>query len=199
MEKFIESHRTRVKRAKLQADRLPEKISRSDMEAFVEFYLLEDVLNLIEWRLAKEKGKTVETRGGELAHKSNLAKFTSIKNVFEQAVEIVWAMIDSGNYKVVWRSIPERALMKNASNIKNLPKLRAIGTKLLEAMMEEMRTALVEDTKFTESLDDIESHNENVSRYQGLPSMDEIEEVIKAAELAIPEIKGKKKDSPILN
>ena len=203
MQNIIESHRTRVKRAKDYAESFPEKLSRMDLEAIVEFYLLEDIERLYDYRLKRESKNSSDTKGGQLAHKANMAKFAAIKNIFAQAADIARAMIDSGNYRSVSRAIPERALMRNAGDVKHLPKIRDLGTGLLDRMMEDMRFVLEEVRKTDDAITDIETHDANVKRYKGISS-DDAEEILKAAEQAIAEAEKafpetKKNNASILN
>ena len=64
--KFITSHRVRVARANELINQLPERISIIDREAYVEFFLLEDIVRLYEYRLNQERKKNVETKAGEM-------------------------------------------------------------------------------------------------------------------------------------
>lgn len=199
MQKFITSHRFRVKRAEEARKNSPEKISIFDREAFVEFYLLEDIVRLYEYRLEMEKKKNVETRAGEMAKKRNIEKFTALINIFKSAIEIAWGEITSGNYKAVWKAIPEHALMVAANNLKYLPELRDLAVRLLKTLSEEALEAVGQSVAFDESLDDIEAHDANVRTVRGLPSEAEIDEIIRAVEVAIPNEVAGKKSKPKLN
>ena len=197
-EKLITSHSSRVKRAKEYVKNSPERISIFDREAVVEFYLLEDIVRLYEWRIEQESKKTVQTKGGEMAHKRNLAKFTAVVNLFKSAIEIAWSEITSGNYKAVWSSIPEGALMKAAGSLKYLPELRDLATRMLRRLSEEAIIATSESEALDEDLAAIESHEENVRKVKGLPSEAEIDALIKAVEIAIPDMDVKEsKPKPV--
>ena len=197
--KFITSHRSRVKRAEEARKNSPEKISIFD-RAFVEFYLLEDIVRLYEYRLDLEQKKKVETRAGEMAKKRNIEKFAAIVNIFKSAIEIAWGEITSGNYKAVWSAIPEHALMVAANSLKYLPELRDLAVKLLRALSNDALEATQQNVLFDESLDEIEDHESNVRRVKGLPSAEEIDEVIRAIEVAIPDDKkNKNKPNPNIN
>ena len=187
--KFITSHRSRVKRAEEYRKNSPEKISIFDREALVEFYLLEDIVRLYEYRLSEEQKKKVETRAGEMSKKRNMEKFSAIINIFKSAIEIAWGEIASGNYKAVWSAIPEHALMVAASKLKYLPELRELAVRLLKTLSNEALEATQQNVLFEESLDEIEDHESNFRRVKGLPSTDEIDEIIKAVEVAIPDEK----------
>ncbi len=196
MQKFITSHRFRVKRAEEARKNSPEKISIFDREAFVEFYLLEDIVRLYEYRLEMEKKKNVETRAGEMAKRRNIEKYTALINIFKSAIEIAWGEITSGNYKAVWKAIPEHALMVAANSLKYLPELRDLAVRLLKTLSEEALEAVGQNVAFDESLDDIEAHDANVRTVRGLPSAVEINEIIRAVEVAIPYDVTSKKSKP---
>ena len=186
-QKFITSHRFRVSRAKRAIQNSPERISIFDREAYVEFYLLEDIVRLYEYRLEAEKRKVVTTRAGELGKNRNIEKFSAIINIFKSAIEIAWSEITSGNYKNVWKAINEHALMIAAGSMKNLPELRQLAVALLKELSEEALAATQENAEFNEQLDDLESHEANVRSVRGLPSAEEIDELVRAAEVAIPD------------
>jgi len=198
-EKFITSHRERVKKAEMRRRESPEKISIFDREAFVEFYLLEDIVRLYEYRQQKELTKVVTTRAGEIAKKRNIEKFSAIINIFKSAIEIAWGEIDAGNYKAVWRSIPERALMVAANNLKYLPEMRDLAIKLLKNLSNEALEATAENMELEESIDDLEDHEENVRRMRDLPSSEDINEMIRAIEIAIPQEDKFKKNKSLIN
>lgn len=183
--KFITSHRSRVKRAEQARRQSPEKISIFDREAYVEFYLLEDIVRLYQYRLDREQKKVVETRPGRIAKERNIRKFMAIINVFTAAAEIAWGEIDSGNYSVVWKKIPEGALMLAANSLKHLPRLCAIGTSMLKALSDESLIAEKSVVDFDEAMDAIEDHEANVRNLRGLPSPDEVEAIIREANSAI--------------
>lgn len=63
-QKFITSHRDRVQRAIKLISNLSEHISIFDREAFVEFFLLEDIERLYRSRYQKVKGRNPTTREG---------------------------------------------------------------------------------------------------------------------------------------
>lgn len=195
--KFITSHGNRVKRAEEYRKNSPEVISIFDREAFVEFYLLEDIVRLYKYRLEGEQNKKVETRAGAMTKKRNIEKFSAVINIFESAIEIAWGEITSGNYKAVWSAIPEHALMRAANSLKHLPELRDLSVKLLRSLSNDALEATAQNADFDQSLDEIEDHEANVRRVKGLPSADEIEEVIRAIEIAIPaETKKANKPNP---
>lgn len=185
-QKFITSHRTRVKRAKDALKDSPEKVTLIDREAYVEFYLLEDVVRLYEYRLEQEKRKVMTTRAGERGKNANVEKFSAIINLFNSAIEIAWGQITSGNYSAVWKAIPEHALSIAASSIKNLPALRKIAVDLLKELLDEAVVASAENIAFEEDQDRLDAHDANVRSVKGLPSPEEVDALIRAVEVAIP-------------
>lgn len=189
--KFITSHRTRVRRAETARKNSPEKISIFDREAYVEFYLLEDIVHLYEYRLDTEAKKKVTTRAGEMAKARNMKKFNAIIKIFTSAIEIAWGEITSGNYKAVWSSIPEHALMVAANSLKYLPELRAIAVKMLKNLSNEALEAAKERVALDDSLDEIEDHEANYRSVKNMPSEDEIDAIIRAVEDIIPDKKAK--------
>lgn len=196
--KFITSHRVRVARANELINQLPERISIIDREAYVEFFLLEDIVRLYEYRLNQERKKNVETKAGEMTKERNIRKFSAIINIFKSAIEIAWGEISSGNYRAVWSSIPEHALMVAANSLKYLPKLRMIAVKMLKNLSTEALDATNQSVVFDESLEGIEDHEVNVRAVKNLPSEDEINAIIRVAEDVIPDDKVRlKKDESI--
>lgn len=185
--KFITSHRSRVRRAEKVRKESPEKISIFDREAYVEFYLLEDIVRLYEFRLEREQKKIVETRQGQITKERNIRKFSAILNVFKAAIEIAWGEIDSGNYKVVWKNIPEHSLMVAANSLKYLNTLCSIGTEMLDALSSESMTAEEAVVALDEAADKLEAHEANTRTVKGLPSPEEIMAIINEAKSAIAE------------
>lgn len=190
--KIIRSHRARSKQAKEMLknndEYRGETISIIDREAFVEFYLLEDIVRLYNNRLKREKNYTPQGRADEKGKQTNIEKFSAIINVFNAAIGAARSAINSGDYKKVWKAIHEGALMSVAKNVKNLPELRELAIDMLRELSSDMIIAVGESNKLDDDLDDIDAHEENVRRIKNLPpTMAEIEEVIRAAEAAIPD------------
>ncbi len=196
-QKFITSHRFRVKRAKARAQ--SPDFSKESVEAYAALYLLEDVKRLYEYRLRQEEGKEAETAAGERAKKLNIEKFSAVISIFGSAYEVAKGQIDSGNYASVKRAIPERALRRAADNTKNLPRLREIAVALLRELMDDALHATEENQKLSEGLTELDDHERNVRRFKGLPeakdearastmpSPQDVESIIRAAEEAIPD------------
>ena len=87
--KFISSHRSRVKRAEEYRKNSPEKISIFDREAFVEFFLLEDIERLYTYRYQKVKNKKKETREGAFYQKKQLEKIHYLLYMLKKCIEIM--------------------------------------------------------------------------------------------------------------
>ncbi|MBR6071812.1 MAG: hypothetical protein IKP77_03145 [Acholeplasmatales bacterium] len=185
-EKIITSHAFRVKRAKEYVKNSPDKISIFDREAIVEFYLLEDVVELFEYRYNNESKKTATTRGGEMAHQRNLKRYELLTKLYTQTAEIARALIDSGEYKIVWKSIPEGNLMKAAKSIKNVAIVKEIGIDLLKELSDEALELERMSIEVEEQLDDLERHESNVRLVRGIPTQEEISNLISEVEAVMP-------------
>ncbi len=193
-EKIIRSHRARVKHANATLKNNPrykrERISIIDREAFVEFYLLEDIAKLYNIRLKEEQAYVPQGRADERGKKANIEKFSAIISVFNAAIGAARTAINSGDYKRVWKAVPERLLMVAANSVRTLPELRMLAIEMLRDLSADMVVALEESAALDEDLDDLDAHEANVRSVKALsPTMDEIEEVIRAAEAAIPDKK----------
>lgn len=191
-QKTIRSHRERVRRANYVLKEDPyfkkERLSILDREALVEFYLVEDILQLYQKRLASEQAYEPHGRAAEKAKALNIKKFTAIINVLDAAIGVARAAIKAGDYTKVRRAIHEGALMAAANSVKNLPELRELAIELLRDLSADTLAAESESLAIDEDLDDLESHEENVRKVKGMaPSVDQIEEIIRAAEEAIPD------------
>ncbi len=193
-QKFIRSHRARVKQANETLRNNPryrgERISIVDREAFVEFYLLEDIVKLYNIRLREEQAYVPQGRADEKGKRQNIEKFSAIIAVFNAAIGAARSAINSADYKKVWKAIHEGALMAAANSVRSLPELKSLAIELLRELSEDMVVAVDVSHELDEDLDDLDAHEENVRRVKDLPpTMDEIEEVIRAAEAAIPDRK----------
>ena len=67
---------------------------------------------------------------------------------------------------------------------------------LLKELSEEALKATGESGALEESLDDMEAHEANVRKVRGLPSVEEINAVIREVEAAIPDEQPKSKLKP---
>lgn len=200
-EKTIRSHRARVKQANETIKNNPrykrERISVVDREAFVEFYLLEDIVKLYNTRLKEERDYIPHGRADEKGKQTNIEKFSAIINVFNAAIGAARASINSGDYKKVWKAIHEGALMAAANSVRSLPELKKLAIELLRELSEDMVEAVSVSRGIDEDLDDLEAHEANVRAVKNLPpTTDEIEEVIKAAEAVIPDRKRNSRLDP---
>lgn len=200
-EKTIRSHRARVKQANETLKTNPrykrERISIVDREAFVEFYLLEDIVKLYNTRLREEQAYVPQGRADEKGKRQNIEKFSAIIAVFNAAIGAARSAINSGDYKKVWKAIHEGALMAAANSVRSLPELKSLAIELLRELSEDMVVAVDVSHELDEDLDDLDAHEENVRRAKDLPpTMDEIEEVIRAAEAAIPDRRNTSRLNP---
>ncbi len=202
-QQIIRSHRDRVKQAneflKNSERYRVERISIFDREAFVEFFLLEDILSLYKIRLQDEESRTGETRAEQMAIERNMTKFKAIVSLFNSVIGVARAAINSGEYSLVWKAIPEYPLMMAANSTRKLPQLREMAATLLQALSDGMMEAGREVERMDEDLDNLESHEANVRKVTGLPSMEEIEAVIQEAERAIPDPKDSKTKKSTIN
>ena len=200
-EKIIRSHRARVRQANETIKNNPrykrERISIVDREAFVEFYLLEDIVKLYNIRLREEQAYIPQGRADEKGKQSNIEKFSAIISVFNAAIGAARTAINSGDYKKVWKAIHEGPLMAAANSVRSLPELRALAIELLRELSADMIVAVSEANELDEDLDDLDAHEANARSVKNLPpTMDEIEEVIRAAEAAIPDRKRNSRLDP---
>lgn len=190
-EKTIRSHRARVKEANNTLKNDPrykrERISIIDREAFVEFYLLEDIVRLYNGRLKDEQAYVPQGRADEKGKQLNIEKFSAIISVFNAAIGVARSAIKSGEYKKVWKAIHEGALMAAASSVRNLPELRGLANEMLRELSSDSVEAVDVAQGVDEDLDDLDAHEANVRSIKGLPSEADIDEIIRAAEIAIPD------------
>ena len=171
------------------------KVSLIDREAFVEYLLLEDLKKFYEDRLEAVKHPNApgeSTRAGQMAKAMNVEKFSAMCELFKSATDVAAHRLLDNDFSSVWRAIPEHALLTASSNVKNLPKLRAIVVDLLRELQEAQLASVAEVKKLNEALDDVEAHDANARLVCDLPDPSVIEETIKAAELAIPDAPAKK-------
>lgn len=198
--KTIRSHRERVKQAKIiiGTSYKNERISIIDREAFVEFLLLEDIANLYKIRLRKTEAIIPNDRAGERSRGVNIRKFKAIINVFNAAISVAQSAIDSGDYRKVWRSIHEGALMSTANSVNTLPQLKKLAIELLKDLTDDMAEAEEVNIKLEEDIDDLDAHEQNVFTVKGItPTIAQINDVIRDAEEAIPDdIKKNNRPNP---
>lgn len=193
---FITSHRMRVARAKREIGKLPFRVSLIDREAFVEGYLLEDIVRLYEYRLRETEKSEPSTPAGIRAKRLNLEKFNAIIKIFQSCNEVAKAQIQSGNYSIVWKSIPEHPLMVAAGSVKNMPKLREMAIVLLRSLVDETIQVGREEKTYDEQIADLDEHEINARKIYDVISPDQVEEIIKEVEDAFADdVKNKPKDN----
>ena len=194
----VRGHYQRSQEAKRILKEWEQPVNFIDRAAFVEFLLLEDVATLCNHRLEALKNSSVSgnlTHAGELASGMAIKRFTAISKLLESAKDVAYYLILSGDYKTVWKAIPERALISASRKPKDLAKLGEISIDLLEKLQDAKTNALIISGNLDEQLEDIERHDANTELYyamQNTPSEKDVEEVIKAVEDVIPGLRAKK-------
>ncbi len=200
MARIIRSHKERVRQAndtlKNNSRYNIERISIFDREAFVEFYLLEDIERLYRMRLANEEAYVPQGRADERGRVANIERFKAIINLFQAAIGACRAAISAGLYKAVWKAIPERALMVAANSVKRLPVLREIVGDILRDLYKDKTFVELVLKGVNDDLDDYDINDKNTREYYQLPTQDEIDEVIRSAEEVIPDKKRNNKVTP---
>lgn len=178
-QKFITSHAERVKRAKEWIKRLPEHISRFDREAFVEFFLLEEVEGLYRYRYGKVKSRKPTTREGIHFQKKQLEKMHYLIYMLVKCIEIMHGKLDEGAYSDVWMAIPEHQLKMAANNLKYLDKLIEITEDMLNDMSQEALALARKMKEQDEFMNDLEIHEANARSYYDVAEFNgEIDEII---------------------
>ena len=196
-EKIIRSHRERVKAAKSliasNPDYRAERITIVDREALVEFLLLEDIKRLYAMRLKREQNRVTIGPVDQRAKDKNIEKFSCIIDVFNAAIGAAVSAINSGDYKRVWKAIPEGALMAAANSVKNLPILRALAVEMLRDLYKDAQDASNISHGLLDDIKELDEHDVNTRNYYNIPLTPEsIENVISAVEAAIPDKKSTK-------
>ena len=183
----IRSHMERVKAAKAHISSNGIKCSIFDREAFVEFFLLEDIERVYQDKYNKgkerqESGTTTRSKLGKKANELNVQKFFAIKELFKNIVEVTVEQLYAENYKLVWKSIPEHALMRAANSTKYLSDLKDMAKDLIKNILDEAIVA-VENLMGIDDIEEyIEIHEGNVRKIKDLPDTEEMESLMKAAE-----------------
>ena len=133
-EKFITSHKFRVEKAKKQLETWPDKVTIFDREAFVEFYLFEDIIKFYKFKLSEEASKEVSDEKSEKKKNAKIKIYSEIIDVFSGICELAYAYMRNGNYKIVWSSVPEHALMTAANKPKYSKKLLEIAMEIADGL-----------------------------------------------------------------
>lgn len=187
-QKFITSHRFRVKRAEEIRKKSREKISIFDREAFVEWFLLEDIERLYTYRRDKAKleATRTETRQGTFYRKKQCEKMGYLLYMLKQCIEIMQGKLDEGAYADVWRAIHEHQLMVAAGNIKHLDTLISLTETMLKEVDADALKLAKKKLAGDEFMDELEAHDANVRSYYGLPSDAEISQILDVVEVDAP-------------
>ena len=179
-QKIIRTHNERVTVAREIAKRFPVNISRFDMEALVEFLLLEDVHRLYIFNYDRVKAKTAETEEGKFYQEKQLEKIHYVIYMLKACIEVMDGKIIDGDYTSVWKAIHEHQLRVAAMNIKYLDEL----IKLVEIMLGDIdREALElaqERRERQEFMAELKSNDENTRRVKGLDEyvVDKVAQVV---------------------
>lgn len=191
---MITSHRKRIKKAKIMAELMAEcseeKNSRALKKACAKVFLLEDIVDLYESRLKKEKDGRPLTRAGELARERNILQFQCIIKLFHAAIDVATSIINAGNYKIIDQAISERKLMYTAERNYLLPKLRGMVTDILDGISRDLYRTVQENQNLEEDLTELVMREETIAKYKDLPSLEEIKALIETAEKDIPDLKS---------
>ena len=135
----------------------------------------------------------VDQRGRD----KNIEKFSRIIDVFNAAIGSALAAINSGDYKRVWKAIPEGALMAAANSVRNLPVLRKIAVEMLRDLYNDAYEASSISYGLEEDIQELDEHDANIRSFNDISLTPEsIEEVIRAVEAAIPDKKSTTKVNP---
>lgn len=188
--KFVHSHAERKKKAEQLRQTLPMPVGFFDREALVEFLLLEELVNLYTYRLKLAEGRQYITGHGKKSGEANIIAFSALVKLFTTAMEVAESEIYSGNFKAVWSSIPEGALMRAAKSAgrEHMSAMRTLATKMLKNLTEDAMFAAEQASLLDDDLEEVEIHENNVRRVKNLPSEAEINALIREVELAIPDI-----------
>ncbi len=197
-QKFITSHRERVERAKRLIEPLPEHISIFDREAFVEFFLLEDIERLYRYRYEKVKSRNPTTREGIFSQKKQLEKMHYLIYMLTSCIEVLNGKIDVGAYSDVWKAIHEHQLKVAAGNMKYLDQLVKMTESMLKDVDEEALDAAHKMLEAGEFMNELEAHDANVRSLRGIPEYEEVNVVIDPAD-ADKSNKNSTKYKPDLN
>lgn len=178
-QKFITSHAERVKRAQRLIDQMPERISIFDREAFVEFFLLEDIERLYRYRYQKVESRKPITPEGIFAQKKQLEKMHYLIYMLVKCIEIMHGKLDEGAYSDVWKAIPEHQLKMTANNFKYLDRLIEITEDMLNDVSKEALALARKMKEQDEFMNDLEIHDANARSYYNISEFDgEIAEII---------------------
>lgn len=202
MEKIITSHRYRVKRANETIKEWPIKVSIFDREAFVEFYLLWDIIELYEHLIKVQKARQPATARGEESKARTLELLNAILAVFKTAADICEDQLYLGHFKNVWGSINEHALKRAARKTGNPSVMAKLAIKLLKDIYAEAADATKTVCDMDDEAERNKKHDANVRTVRGIPSREEIDAIIADIEDSIDSNTNTNRGSstkPILN
>ena len=166
--KFITSHTERVRRAKEFASHFPIKLSRISLEAYVEYFLVEDVRRLYEYRHSVVKSRKKVTQEGVFYQKKQLEKINYLIYMLDKCLDVLEGKLDDGAYSDVWRAIREHQLKVAAGNLKYLDELIKLTEGMLKEVDDEALQLAQKMLVGNEFIEDLESHDANVRRVMGI-------------------------------
>ncbi len=195
--KIIRSHRSRVKAAKAAIALLPEKIPVGGREAYVEFYLLEDIERLYQYRLNKTKSKKKETREGLFSQKKLIEKINYLLYMIKKCIEVLDDKISDGGHIEVRKAIHEHKLIVASRSMKNLDVLVSLVEVMLGDIDKDALSLAQEMRRSEEFMDELEDHDANVRRHFDLP--EDFDAAMNTVKVDVPEDKKNGNNKPNLN
>ena len=196
----INTHRERVQRALRWKETQRVPINRIQLEAVVEFFLLEDIERHYRMKKLDAQARNVRSDLGKYAHNKTIEICSQIVDTYCTIIEVARELIDLENYSAVSKAIPEGQLMRNARNPRKLRQLKESTILMLKNLMRESLN--LTELKFDDEdiLYELESHEANYKKIKGLPSQVEFEEMIKKVEAwDTGSVKKKNNGSTVLN
>ena len=180
----IRNHKERVKVAKASyaANNEGLKLSRSDLEAYVETFLIEDIRDFHKTQMNKLNDGTDLTITDEKLKNFAIARHARVAQVFNEISDLCWYLIHFGRYSDVWSIIPEYQLYRlaNAASNKKLNEMMKVSTSILRRVHNEALELEREMGIHTEDIADIEATDDNYAKVYNisLPTKDEINALV---------------------
>lgn len=202
----IRNHKERVKIAKNSYAHNDEglKLSRLDLEAYVETFLIEDIRDFHRLKMNGLNDGSDLTITDERLKGLAILRHGTIAKVFNEISQLCWYMIHFGRYSDVWSVIPEYQLYRlaNAASNKKIKEMMEVASTILQRIHTEA-LELERDVKIhAEKAADIEANDENYQRVYNisLPTTEEINALVQAVNNLFPNEKSTSaKKKPNLN
>ena len=192
----IRNHKERVSVAKksdeLRTDGL--KLSRFDLEAYVETFLMEDIRDYHKDRMNALANGNDRTITQERLKNIAIARHANVTKIFGLISDVCWYLIHFGRYSDVWSIIPEHQLYRlaTAASNKKLDEMMQIAAKILKRIYNEATELDVSMKRHDEFVADLELEDKNARQYYDLPSRDDISAMVAEVNLLFPDEKTKK-------